>query len=78
MQVVGLLTNILSRRFEFEADGFAVKLGHHQSLCRALKKLDAKNRSATNVDMLYSAYHYSHPPLVERLSAIDADAKKSQ
>ena len=26
----------------------------------------------------YSAYHHSHPPLVERLYAIDAAAKKAQ
>ncbi len=28
-------------------------------------------------DPLYSAYHYSHPPLVERLAALDAAGKKA-
>ena len=75
-----MLTNILSRRYEFQADNFAVKLGHAEHLKGALRKLDAKNRSAQNVDPYYSAYHYSHPPLVERLKAIDdiIDNKKAQ
>ena len=80
VQVASLLTNILSRRYEFQADDFAVGLGHAQDLKAALRKLDAKNRSAQNVDPYYSAYHYSHPPLVERLRAIDENlsAKKTQ
>ena len=36
-----------------------------------------ENLSAMNTDPLYSAYHYSHPPLVERLAALDdPDSKK--
>lgn len=77
-QVVGLLSNILSRRFEFQADAFAVSLGKAEELKQALKILDAKNRSAVNVDPLYSAYHHSHPPLVERLTAVDAATKKGE
>ena len=50
MQVVSLLTNILSRHYEFQADDFAVGLGHAQPLGAALKVLDKKNRSASNVD----------------------------
>lgn len=70
-QVLGLLINQLSRRYEFQADNFAVKLGHAPELREALKKLDSNNKSAPNVDKWYSAYHYSHPPLLERLTAID-------
>ncbi|BDA43105.1 CAAX prenyl protease 1 homolog [Coccomyxa sp. Obi] len=77
-EVVGLLTNILSRRFEFQADAFAVSLGKGEELKEALKILDAKNRSAVNVDAWYSAYHHSHPPLVERLTAVDAATKKEE
>ena len=76
LQVLGLLANIISRRYEFQADNFAVKLGHSENLKEALRKLDAKNRSAVNVDAWYSAYHHSHPPLVERLAAIDESLKK--
>lgn len=49
-QVLGLAGNILSRRFEFQADGFAVALGRSEPLKGALHKLDVKNRSAVNVD----------------------------
>lgn len=75
-QVVSLLANILSRRFEFQADAFAVGLGRAAPLRKALMKLDQSNKSACNVDPWYSTYHYSHPPLVERLKAIDVAEKK--
>lgn len=37
-----------------------------------------ENLSAMNTDPWYSAYHYSHPPLVERLQALDMATKKSE
>jgi len=77
-EVVGFLMNVLSRMFEFQADEFAVKQGHGAPLKEALLKLDQKNRSSTNVDPWYSALHHSHPPLVQRLGAIDEAAKKTQ
>lgn len=39
--------------------------------------LQEENLSAMNTDPWYSAYHYSHPPLVERLDAIDKPDKKA-
>lgn len=39
--------------------------------------LQEENLSAMNTDPWYSAYHYSHPPLVERLAAIDKPDKKA-
>ena len=41
-------------------------------LVEALKILDKENMSDFVVDPLYSAYHYSHPPMVERLRAIES------
>lgn len=35
--------------------------------------LQEENLSSMNTDPWYSAYHYSHPPLAERLAAIDRD-----
>nr|AAB61028.1 A_IG002N01.21 gene product [Arabidopsis thaliana] len=79
--------NLVSRAFEFQADAFAVKLGYAKDLRPALVKLQVRednnrtqteeNLSAMNTDPLYSAYHYSHPPLVERLRAIDGEDKKT-
>ena len=64
-------------RFEFQADNFAVKLKHSEPLTEALKVLDKENKSDFVVDRLYSQYHYSHPPMAERLRAIAESAKKA-
>ncbi|KAJ1720378.1 zinc metalloprotease [Coemansia erecta] len=64
-------TNVLSRKHEFEADAFSKKLGYAEKLRSGLIKLQIENKSVMNPDPLYSAFHYSHPPLVERLNAID-------
>jgi len=37
-----------------------------------------ENLSAMNTDPWYSAYHYSHPPLVERLAALDIPDKSEK
>ncbi|MDH5751410.1 MAG: M48 family metallopeptidase, partial [Deltaproteobacteria bacterium] len=61
----------LSRRHEFQADAFAVRLtGRPQSLVRALARLGRENLSNLNPHPLYSSWHYSHPALTERLEAI--------
>jgi len=68
--VIDFLMNILSRKFEFEADYFAKKLGFAKELSSGLIKLQQENLGNMNPDSWYSMYHYSHPPLVERLKAI--------
>ncbi|CAN4111551.1 unnamed protein product [Withania somnifera] len=70
--------NLVSRAFEFQADAFAKKLGYSAPLQAGLVKLQEENLSAMNTDPWYSAYHYSHPPLVERLAAIDVSDKKTE
>ncbi|KAL3381406.1 hypothetical protein AABB24_001489 [Solanum stoloniferum] len=70
--------NLVSRAFEFQADAFAKKLGYAAPLRAGLVKLQEENLSAMNTDPWYSAYHYSHPPLVERLAAIDESDKKTE
>lgn len=39
-------------------------------------QLHLENLGALAVDGLYSAYHYSHPPLAERLDALATARKK--
>ena len=75
-QVLQFLLTLNTRKNEFQADAFAVNLGYGNKLTSALVKLQIENLSNMNPDPLYSAYHYSHPPLVERLSAIDVGMKK--
>ncbi|PQM35629.1 hypothetical protein Pyn_17718 [Prunus yedoensis var. nudiflora] len=68
--LVSFALNLVSRSFEFQADAFAKKLGYASALRAGLVKLQEENLSAMNTDPWYSAYHYSHPPLVERLDAM--------
>eukprot|EP01135_Chromosphaera_perkinsii_P001083 Nk52_evm33s158 gene=Nk52_evmTU33s158 len=74
--LVGFLLTVLSRRFEFQADEFAAfTLGYGAHLENALVKIQKGNLGNMNPDKWYSLYHYSHPPLVERLSAIREHVK---
>jgi STE24 endopeptidase len=67
----------LSRRWEYQADAYAHSLGHSVQLQTGLIKLHLENLGALAVDPLYSAYHYSHPPLPERLTALQRLDRKS-
>lgn len=69
--VIRFLMNILSRKFEFEADKFALDLGYKKELARSLIKLQVENLSTMDADWLYASYHYSHPILTERLKALN-------
>jgi len=71
----GLLMTMWSRKCEFEADEFAVNLGYAQYLRSGLIKLQEENLGTMVPDWLYSSYHHSHPPLIQRLAAIDSGAK---
>ena len=61
----------LSRRHEREADRFAADLtGRPQDLASALIKLSAENLSNLFPHPWYAAFHYSHPPVVERVRTL--------
>lgn len=68
--VIKLLMNILSRRYEFQADAFAAKLGYSAELAQSLIKLQIQNLSTMDADWMYASYHFSHPILSERLGAL--------
>jgi len=70
--VFGFFNILLTRYHEFEADKFGVNLGYADSLRSGLIKLQLENLGNMNPDKWYSTFHYSHPPLVERLEAIEA------
>lgn len=69
--VINFFNILLTRKHEFEADRFGVNLGYADSLRSGLIKLQLENLGNMNPDKWYSTYHYSHPPLVERLEAIE-------
>ncbi len=68
--IVGLVMNIFSRRNEYQADAFAAEHFSGEELALALKKLSVKNLSNLKPHPLYVFFHYSHPTLLQRLSAL--------
>lgn len=69
--VLDFAMTALSRRFEFQADDFAATtLGRGEKLQSALIKLNNDNLGFPIYDWLYSAWHHSHPPILERLSVL--------
>ncbi|MBI2347306.1 MAG: M48 family metallopeptidase [Deltaproteobacteria bacterium] len=67
--------NLVSRRHEYEADRFAVRtLEEGRAMEEALFNLTVKNLSNLTPHPWYSAYHYSHPSVVERIRAIRQEA----
>ncbi|HEY4214279.1 MAG TPA: M48 family metallopeptidase [Steroidobacteraceae bacterium] len=66
-----------SRRHEFEADGFAAQHSSAHDLAGALVKLYRDNASTLTPDPVYSAFYYSHPPALARISRLLASASPS-
>lgn len=61
----------LSRRHENEADRFSCELtGNAQGMINALVKLSRDNLSNLSPHPLYVIFHYSHPPVLERIREI--------
>lgn len=69
--VLASCMNVLSRKNEYEADRFAVETtGSGSELTLALKKLSAHNLSNLTPHPFLVFLHYSHPPLLQRIRAI--------
>ena len=64
------LGSLWSRRHEFAADRFASQYASAQELASALVKLHRDNASTLTPDPLYTAFYYSHPPALERISRL--------
>lgn len=65
------LGNLLSRKYEYEADAFARDaMGGPGAMIAALRKLAQKNLSNLTPHRWFSGFYYSHPTLVERESAL--------
>ena len=79
-KLLNLAINANSRYNEFMADKFAGDMGMGRELQSGLIKISIENLGNLVPDPLYSTYHFSHPPLVERLAAIskamERDKKK--
>lgn len=69
--VIGLLANIMSRKHEYEADRYAGVTDDPEALKMSLKKLSVNNLSNLRPHPAYVFFHYSHPPLLQRMEALD-------
>jgi STE24 endopeptidase len=73
------LESAISRRFEREADDFALELiGTGEPMTSALKRLASDNLANLSPHPLYAWYYYSHPPLVERIERLKAEEGSRQ
>ena len=68
--LLGLGTNLISRRNEYQADRFAREKYNADDLINALKVLSKTNLSNLTPHPAYVFFHYSHPPLLQRIRAM--------
>lgn len=69
--LTGMMMNAYSRHAEFRADAQAVKEGYGPALVTGLKKLARENFAHLAPSPLLVKLDYSHPPLSERIAAIE-------
>ena len=83
MPVLGFIMmpimGIISRHNEYEADKMGSELGGKGGaieLANALKVLVQENKSFPLSHPLYIFFHYTHPPVIERLKALGMDVSQ--
>lgn len=65
-EVTGLFMNLVSRKFEYQADNFAKETYDGPPLISALKKLSKNSLSNLTPHPAYVFMNYSHPTMLER------------
>lgn len=65
--LLGVVQNVVSRRFEYQADNFAKSYGLRNELISSLKKLSADSLSNLTPHRLVVFINYSHPTLCQRI-----------
>lgn len=65
-----------SRKAEYRADAYGASLSSKKTLAQALVRLVEKNKSFPHSHPLYICFHYTHPPLLERLKALDYEISR--
>ena len=72
---IGIFMQMLSRKNEFAADRFSVETTRDRdSMANALKKLSINNLSNLLPHPLYVFLNYSHPPVLQRIQAIQSSS----
>ena len=68
---LSIFSSALSRRFEYQADAYAVETtGQAAAMIAALKKLNVDNYAHLTPHPFVVALRYSHPPILARIRAI--------
>ena len=69
--VLSIIQNIISRKYEYESDKYAVETYKKpEAMIEALKKLSVDNLSNLTPHKFKVFLEYSHPPVLERIKAI--------
>ncbi|WP_462251468.1 M48 family metallopeptidase [Ekhidna sp.] len=68
---LGIIGNIMSRKNEFEADAYAKETYDATPLITGLKKMSSDHLSNLTPHPAFVFVHYSHPPLKERVRALE-------
>jgi STE24 endopeptidase len=74
--LLGIGTNFYSRHNEYQADEYAKNHYRADKLISALKNLSKNNLSNLTPHPVYVFFHYSHPPLLQRIRALRSNEKK--
>lgn len=69
-EITGLIMNIVSRAFEYQADNYAKNTYDGEALINSLKKLSKNNLSNLTPHPAMVFIHYSHPTLLQRIHNI--------
>ncbi|HET6527383.1 MAG TPA: M48 family metallopeptidase [Balneolaceae bacterium] len=73
--ILSIFMQILSRKYEFEADAFASTTFAGEPMVQTLKKLSKDNLSNLTPHPFYVFLNYSHPPVLQRIKAIRGGVK---
>lgn len=66
-EITGLIMNLFSRKFEYQADDYAKTTYKAEPLITSLKKLSKNSLSNLTPHPAYVFMHYSHPTLLQRI-----------
>ena len=69
--ILGIIGNVISRKNEYEADAYAKETYDGTPLITGLKKMSADHLSNLTPHPAFVFVHYSHPPLKERVRALE-------
>jgi STE24 endopeptidase len=75
--ILGIFSNIQSRKNEYQADDFTKQHGISTSLITALKKLSSHNMSNLTPHPWTVFLAYSHPPLYERVKNLNLENSRT-